>query len=505
MSNPNPPAPATRAPRWLVWLGVFALASYGLYLALHLTTVAGGSDSSGYLNSARLLASGRLQADLRVPAEFGAPEALKRLQFSPQGFYAYEGNPHVTPTYPTGLPLHFALAGKILGWRVGPFVVELGAALAAVWLCYLVARETGIAVSLAAAGAVALAACPVFIFTSVQPLSDTLATAWCLVAVLTGLKARHHRGWAAACGAACAVAVLVRPTNVVILPALVVLLGADWRRLGLAAICGLPGVAWMAGYNHALYGSALNSGYGDWRAAFALHYGAQTALHFTKWLATLLPAVLLALPLAALTHRDTRSRALLACAVWFGAIVGVYAFYEVSHEVWWCLRFILPAMPALILASLLGVEALARRFASARANVVTTIAASVIAAWAVGGSYYWTRQLGVHYMKGYEQVYADACAAAAAKFPAGTLLVTSSFSGAVYFYTDFPILRWEEVDAAQFSRFAHLAQKAGRTVAALNFESQDETVLREKCPGNWVAAGRVKNATLWRLAAPTAP
>jgi hypothetical protein len=211
---------------------------------------------------------------------------------------------------------------------------------------------------------------------------------------------------------------------------------------------------------------------------------------------------LLALPLAALVHRDTRGRTLLACATWFGAIVGVYAFYEVSHEVWWCLRFILPAVPALILASLLGIEALARRFASARADFVTTIAASAIAAWAVGGSYYWTRQLGVHYMKGYEQVYADASAVAADVFPADTLVVTSSFSGSIYYYTQFPILRWEEVDAAQFVRFAGLAQKAGRTVGALNFESQDETVLREKCPGNWVSVGRVKNATLWRLAPP---
>jgi hypothetical protein len=102
-------------------------------------------------------------------------------------------------------------------------------------------------------------------------------------------------------------------------------------------------------------------------------------------------------------------------------------------------------------------------------------------------------------MKGYEQVYADACAAAAEKFPAGTLLVTSSFSGAVYYYTDFPILRWEEVDAPQFAHFVALARKAGRSVGALNFESQDPTVLREKCPGNWVQVARVKNATLWRL------
>jgi len=44
MSNPNPPAPAARAPRWLVWLGVLALAGYALLIAGHYSNVAGGSD-----------------------------------------------------------------------------------------------------------------------------------------------------------------------------------------------------------------------------------------------------------------------------------------------------------------------------------------------------------------------------------------------------------------------------------------------------------------------------
>ena len=53
------------------------------------------------------------------------------------------------------------------------------------------------------------------------------------------------------------------------------------------------------------------SGYGDIFSAFALSYGAPTALHFAKWLALLLPAVVLALPFAALARSDRR-RELLA-------------------------------------------------------------------------------------------------------------------------------------------------------------------------------------------------
>ena len=111
MSNPNPPLPG-RAPRWRLWIGWLALAGYAIFLARNFSNVAGGADSSGYLNSARLLASGQLTAELRTPAEFGPQEKLRRQQFQPHGFVPFEGNPRLSPTYAVGLPLHLALAGK---------------------------------------------------------------------------------------------------------------------------------------------------------------------------------------------------------------------------------------------------------------------------------------------------------------------------------------------------------------------------------------------------------
>src|SRR5207247_606421 len=98
--------------------------------------------------------------------------------------------------------------------------------------------------ALAAAGAAVLGGCPIFVFTSIQPLSDTLATTWTLASVFTALRARRHAGWAVACGAAFSVAVLVRSTNAVLLPALVVFLGLDWPRLARFVVGGIPGAAW---------------------------------------------------------------------------------------------------------------------------------------------------------------------------------------------------------------------------------------------------------------------
>ncbi len=502
MSNPNPPAPARSAQRLRVWLGVLALVGYAIFLARHCAVVAGGADSSGYLNSARLFVDGKLATDLRAPPEFGPRDSLDAMHFLPQGFSPGNDRTRLTPTYPTGLPLHLAVAGKLFGWSVGPLLVMLVAATGALWLCYLVARELGLSAGLAFSGSIMLGTFPVFIFTSVQPLSDTLATAWSLATLFAALRARGRQAWAVAAGAAFALSVLVRPTNLLLAPSLVVLLGLNWRRLTLFTLGGLPGAAWLAWYNHQLYGHPLQSGYGDIFAAFSLIHGAPTALHFTKWLALLLPAVLLALPFAALTRRELRGREMLSLVTAFGAVAGCYLFYDVSHEVWWCLRFILPVVPALILAGLLGVEALARGPGSRWPKGFRPAVACGLVLWAVGNSWYWSPQLGVFLMKRYEQAYADASLVARDLLPKEAIVVSSSFSGSLYFYTEFAVLRFDQVEAPVFARYASLAHGAGRPVCAVLFKSEEAEAFR-RCPGTWTSLAQIHNVGIWRLAPPT--
>ena len=501
MSNPNPPAATVRAPRWVQWLAVLVLVGYAFFLARHSAIVAGGSDSSGYLNSARLLARGQFFTELRAPAEFGARGAVNPMHFLPQGFFPTADHARLTPTYPTGLPLHFALAGKFLGWETGPALLVLLAATGAIALCFLVAREVRVSVPLALAGAVVLAAFPVFIFTSVQPLSDTLATTWTLAALFAALRAQRSgtRRWALGCGAAFALAVLVRPTNVLLAPALLVLIGGSFRSLAWFALGGLPGAAWLGFYNHHLYGGALRSGYGDVAAAFALSYGAPTTLHFLKWFALLMPTVLLALPFAAWRRREARTRPLLALTLAFAAITGVYAFYEVSHEVWWCLRFILPAVPALLLAALLGVDALARGPARRREHAFRRIVAGGLALWAIGISHHWVPRLAVLMMKEYEQVYADATREAQLRLPRNALVACSAFSGSLYYYTEFLVLRTDQIEAPDFTRYATIARKAGRPVCAVLFDSEEAEAFR-RCPGTWTRLTQFRNVGLWQYA-----
>ncbi|MGH7944421.1 MAG: ArnT family glycosyltransferase [Opitutaceae bacterium] len=463
-----------------------------------MTAAAGASDSSGYLNGARLLAAGKLQTQLRLPPELWPPSAADQRVFTPLGFVTSPQPTHMIPAYATGLPLHFAAAAKILGWSIGPRVIELFAAAAAVWLCYLVGREPGLPASLAGAGATVLAVCPIFLFTSIQALSDTLATTWCLAAFYCALRARQSTGWAAACGAALSIAVLVRLTNLFLVPALLVLLGLDWRRLIRFALAGVPAAAWLAFYNRHQFGGVLATGYGSVAGDFTPGNGVPTLIHFAKWLALLLPAILLILPVAALAGRSTRTRELLALAIAFCAIAGFYLFYDISQQVWWCLRYILPVVPFLIVAGLLGVEALARGPAARGRRGFRPLAAIVIAGWAVCGSLCWTNQLHVLLVQRYEQTYADASLVARERLPTGSLVAANNFSGSIYFYTEFPVLRADIVVAEEFVRYAAIARQAGRPICAVLFDFEEEEAFA-RCPGQWKRLSTHANVGYWRL------
>jgi 4-amino-4-deoxy-L-arabinose transferase-like glycosyltransferase len=486
-----------------VWLAL--LAGYGVWLGLRAVVVAGGADSSGYFNSARLLAAGQGFTPLQVPAEFGGPGAVPPIHFTPVGFFprgGYSGD--LAPTYPSGLPLQFAAAARVFGWSAGPLLVMLAAALGAIALTYFVGRELGLAPELAATGAALLAVNPVFVFTSLQPLSDTVATTWVLAASWAALRARHHRGWAVAAGAAFAGAVLVRPTNLLLAPAMALLVGPDWRRLLAWVAGGLPGAAWLAGYQHVLYGHALASGYGDILAAFGWQYGAPTARHFGAWLARLLPPILLVLPLVALVHPATRGRVVTALVLGAGTLISCYLFYEVSHEVWWCLRFILPALPWLLLAGLVGIEALARGPGRRWPRGFRPVAASLLLLWGLGAAGYWHRRLEPLQVRPQELAYATGAAVARELLPADALVVCQAFSGNLLFHTGHPILRWDQVSPGDFTRYARLAAGAGRPVRALLFDSERADAFR-RCPGPWREVARRGTVGLWELGSLTAP
>ena len=501
MSNPIPPvrsAPSP-APGWVRGALVLVLVACAAFQWRYATTVAAGSDPSGYLNHARMLTEGRLEIEQRIPAEVQpSPDPT---HFTPLGFWPNPARGALVPTYPQGLPLHLALARFAFDWDGAVLAVLVAAGGGALLLLYLCARELGVAPELSLAGAGVLGLSPVFIFSSLQPLSDTLAATWCCAAMWCALRARRGGlAWAWGAGTTVAVAVLVRPTNALIVPAVAVLLGSG-PRLVAATLGGLPGALWLAYLNQRLYGHPLASGYGDIGHLLGWEWLLPTLKLYARWLPALLPAVVFVLPFAALLAWRQQGRVLVSLALWWFAITGFYAFYTVTHETWWCLRFVLPALPAAVLGALVGLDLLLSRWRGG-SPWSTRSGAIALVLWSAVVFGVWSRPLGLLALGRHEAAYRDAMAWATAHLPPDAVLATLPASGSAYFYTGFPVLRWDLMTAEEFAAYNARFEASGRPVYALLFPGEEPAALRTHMPVAWEKIAEVSGLTYWKTVRP---
>ena len=140
-------------PAWLraiiSTLLIGGVAAYGIFLFRHTSPYAGGSDSSGYLNSARLLLHGDLVTLPRAVPGHSASE-FGEYSVVPLGFLLRpEGQ--MAPTYPTGYPMQL-LAASVLGWNRAATVANLFTALVSGLFLFAYCRKLGISLGLALAG-----------------------------------------------------------------------------------------------------------------------------------------------------------------------------------------------------------------------------------------------------------------------------------------------------------------------------------------------------------------
>lgn len=461
---------------------------YGWFLRQHTSPYAGGADSSGYLNSAALLRAGRLTTTARTLAGHAAGDFGLNAHL-PLGFTSRAGTNRMEPSYPIGLPLHLVAFSCLVGldWAVIP--LNICSALAGGALFYLLARRLDLPPSLALAGVVILLLCPLYLFAALQPMSDLLALVWSLAALYAALRVRAGRGWAVACGVAVACAVLVRPTNLLLVVPVGLALGLAWRSWLGVVLGGLPGALLLVGYNRAIYGSPFATGYGEVWFSFSREFVLPNLGFFARWIPGLLsPVVLVAL--AAPFLPAARRREYLVLGSWAGLLVGFYACYYHSGEAWWYLRFILPAFPVFILAALTVWHAL--NFPGRRVIGLLLLATGL--AWEAGQ----TRRLELLNSKAGEATYPDAAAWARTHLPADATIFCMQVSGAFYYGTDYLLVRWDQVPPGEMARLFQVLREQHRPVYAVlyDFEEPDAKRLME---GRWTKITRIRNATVWQV------
>lgn len=425
-----------------------AAAAWATVAALLFSTLAvGGSDSYGYVSQARLLAAGRLTDRVPLEREYRWPRAHESL--APLGYRPAGRDGTIAPTYPPGLPLLMAP----LTWLPDPavyLVVPLFGVLA-VLMCYGVGTQLGDPLA-GGLGAILLAASPTFLFQVVQPMSDVPAAACWLLALL--LAARGSRSTAALAGAAASVAVLIRP-NLAPLAVLVAALAmahdrrwADRLRTASAFVALLlPGVLALAAIQQIRYGSPLSSGYDSFGNMFSLDHIVPNLQRYPRWLTELhtwfiwawLPAPFW------IAWRPSGARRFAWTAYAFAAAVFAaylpYLHFQ-PHE-WTYARFLLPALPLmLVLGAALALAAIRRLPAAARATVAVALFGALALVFLRAAE-----QHKAFSLRAGESRYPAAAHFVRDRLPREAFVIAAQHSGSIRYYAGRPILRWDVVPA----------------------------------------------------------
>ena len=478
--------------RTIPWI---LLAAYAAFLAVHFASVPAGSDSSGYFNGARLLAEGRMTTPVRTIEGFNASSPWV---YTPHGFTPEGASSGLTPTYPTGLSLHYAAGALMLGWQWGPLAVAVLASVATVLLTYFILRELDVGRPLALVGAAAIAGSPLFLFVSFIPMSDVPTTAWVALAVLGALRARESQRWAMLAGLAFSVAVVIRPTTAVLAPPLALLLGG-LRPIGWAGVGALPGAAWQAFTGVALYGGVFRTGYGAFGDSFGWENFGPSWRNYAMTFPYVLPLAMAAVLLAPWWPWKSRAREGIALGVMAVGLLCFYSFYNVTKDVWWYLRFVLPVFPVLIALALRALQGFVnRRQIPPESRPAVWLVTAMVLALSLVPSVYWSRKQHVLLMKSFQEPYAAAGEWARANLPRGSAVAAMHLSGTLYFYSDLPILRWDLISTEDVAALRRTLTASGRSIYAMVHPFEGDAKLREQFPWRWEKVTEVEGVVVLR-------
>jgi len=438
--------------------------------------VAGGSDSYGYVSQAHLIAAWRVHVEPIPLAELTPAIPLKALV--PLGYLLSPARDALVPTYAPGLPLVMAIGEWIAGRRAVFWVVPLLGGLA-VWATYLLGRRAAGGPA-GAFAAVLLASSPVLLLQlTAAPMSDLPAAAWWALAL--ALVFREGRASALLGGLAAGLAILTRPNLVPLAlvpgalllwralverrgstpPSPPLLAGAAARR-GLLFVAGaIPACLAVAALHTIHYGSPLRAGY-DLRGLFGLEHTWPNLVGYPALAVEMqTPLVLLALAAPLLTGGSaldarTRGRAVtLVAAAFVLAVLACYLFYP-AFDARSTLRFLLPAIPPLLVLVSVSIAAFARRLPAGARFLLLAAVSTVAAVHGVADA----RERGAFHTE-VERKYALIGEHIARRLPASAVLLAMQHSGSARYYSGRPTVRYDLLPERRLDRVVGVLQREG--------------------------------------------
>jgi Dolichyl-phosphate-mannose-protein mannosyltransferase len=457
----------------VAWAIALALFVAGIFCG---SRVAGGADAFGYLSEAALLGSGRLAIDQSFAAALPWPNAAG--SFVPLAYQLGAGGV-MGPTVAPGLPLLMAFAATLSA--CGPYlVVPLCGALLVLATWWLGRRLFGAGPALAAA--VLVACSPVVAFESLVVMADVPAAAFWISALAVALQRTGVSTLGA--GVLAGIAILIRPNllPLAVFPWLLAVCRVSKARVAgartaLFALGSVPAALVIAFINHRVQGSALTSGYGDLGSAFALaHAAINLRLYSGWWLESQgIAGVLFVLALWPWRAGMRREVAILIAYALSGVLL--YLFY-LPFDQWWYLRFMIPAIPIVLL---LCAEAIA--WLTQWSTIART--AALMALLVIGGTH------AIHFAdskdiltnaEAEKRRYLDTAVHIDATLPSDAVVLAMQHSGSIRYYSGRLTMRWDVLDAGSLDAAVAALHARGVPVYAA-IESWEEEDFRRRFAG----------------------
>lgn len=454
--------------------GAFAMA------AAWNTRAAGGSDSSCYVLQAEAFAHARTSL---APVLTDIPSGMSPSALAPIGFIASPTPPHAAvPICASGLALMMAPV-LVVGRELVFLIVPVFAALLVWWTFCFARRVTDPLI--AACAAVLLACSPIFLYQAVQPMSDVPAAALFMGALVFALRGGNVDALVA--GFLASLAVLTRPNlAVVAAPLLLVLENRDspglrrgWNRalsrfLWFGAGAGPAGMVMLA-LNAARYGGPLASGYGDSGVLFAWAHIAPNLARYPRWLLeTQSPLLIIALAGPVILWTRGCGRVALAGTLSISAVFATYFAYTVFDD-WWYIRFLLPALPMLIVFMTIALFTVALWLSPAHGRVAATIGCALLASWYMDVAH---RRHAMD-LRALEARFRTTGEYARHALPPNAIVLAVQQSGSVRFYGGTPTLSWDGIDAAALDSVIAALRTQG-LMPFIVLEDAEEQSFRER-------------------------
>jgi len=489
-------------------IGLAGLVVYGSMMILWTGYGLGGCDSYGYGSLAKMVTKLKATESIKELSEFNLSQDYADLFIPP--CYLHGPKPGtISNVFSIGLPLQAAAAASIFGWDVGPYLVSPLSVTLSMLLLYLIGLELGLSRKLSAAGGVLLGLFPTVVSHGLVLMSDAPTMFWSAAAVFAALRSRKNPHWVIASGFAFSVVILTRSMNVLLLFPIFFALPISIKSLIRFVLGGLPAAVLFFAYNWAAYGSPLKMGYiviGQ-QGYFGLS-GYMTVLsQYIYWISTQMSPTALVFWAATVINKSIQWRDRALIISWFATHYLFYClqnfrFDDDAH--WWFTRYMLPAMPAVILGFLLTIQYITNLIAASIDNgdkrAIGKFVAPLLLFPVLVTSVAQIHRYGTHLVGAGMEERKNATRMAGEIIPQKSLIVSSEYSGTVKYYIDRYSLRYDHLSPGQWDIVKDRVKEKGYQLYALLFYEDEPRLAQKRIPGKWTLIDTYyRHTTLWKI------